>query len=163
MRRYTSFAYSGLALATQSVRPCDTIKLTVTVRNVGAVDSDEVVQAYVKHPHASVPVPQVRLAAFERVHIAAGSSATVALSIPPSAHSVVTSSTRGESVYNASGSQRVEAGRVEIFVGGGSAGLLRGARGRGGDGVGGCCPDELRLAGLSACCKLASVNKKTAS
>jgi len=119
MRRYTSFAYSGLALATQSVRPCDTIKLTVTVRNVGTVDSDEVVQAYVKQPDAQVPVPQVRLAAFERVHIAAGSSATVALSIPPSAHSVVTSSTRGESVYNASGSQRVEAGRVEIFVGGG--------------------------------------------
>ena len=40
--------------------------------NTGAVDSDEVVQLYIKQPEATVPVPQVRLAAFSRVHIPAG-------------------------------------------------------------------------------------------
>ena len=40
--------------------------------NTGAVDSDEVVQLYIKQPEATVPVPQVRLAAFSRVYIPAG-------------------------------------------------------------------------------------------
>ena len=50
---------------------------------------DEVVQCYVKQPSASVPVPQVRLAAFKRVHVPKGGSVTVSLTVKPDDHSVV--------------------------------------------------------------------------
>ena len=54
---------------------------------------DEVVQCYVKQPSASVPVPQVRLAAFKRVHVPKGGSVTVSLIVKPDDHSVVSALT----------------------------------------------------------------------
>ena len=59
------------------------------VRSAG----DEVVQCYVKQPSASVPVPQVRLAAFKRVHVPKGGSVTVSLTVKPDDHSVVSALT----------------------------------------------------------------------
>ena len=52
-------------------------------------DGDEVAQAYLKQTNASVPVPLVRLAAFERVFIPAGKSVTVQLSVTPETHVAV--------------------------------------------------------------------------
>ena len=60
---YTEFSYSNLKPASLAIGPCETLQLTIDVENIGMVDSDEVVQCYVKQPSASVPVPQVRLAA----------------------------------------------------------------------------------------------------
>ena len=117
---YTDFAYSGAALDKASYKPCDAIGVTVTVRNTGAVDSDEVVQVYVATPKATVPSPQIRLAAFTRVHIEAGSTATVSLSVAPRRHAVVhDGDVRGTAIYAASANQFVETGPLEIYVGGG--------------------------------------------
>ena len=55
----------------------------------GHMDSDEVVQLYIKQPDATVPAPQIRLAAFARVHIAAGTTVVVALSAGPETRAVV--------------------------------------------------------------------------
>ena len=63
---YTTFEYSSLKLDKPKYQPCDPIMVTVVVKNTGDVASDEVVQVYVKQPHASVPAPHVRLAAFAR-------------------------------------------------------------------------------------------------
>ena len=86
----------------------------MTVRNTGNMDGDEVVQLYVKQPAATVPVPQVRLADFERGTIAKGSSVTVQLVIQPEFHSVVYDSSN---IYQ--GQIAVEKGPLEIYVGGG--------------------------------------------
>ena len=41
-------------------QPCDNVTVSITVENTGGMDGDEVVQVYIKHVNASVPVPQVR-------------------------------------------------------------------------------------------------------
>ena len=127
---YSSFAYSGLSLSTAHtpISACDTITATVTVQNTGSVDADEVVQAYTKQPNATVPVPQVRLSAFERVHIAAGASVTVQLLLSPGQRAVVRDGdTSGEAVYMASTQQYVEPGEIHVFVGGGQPDFYTGA------------------------------------
>ena len=93
--------------------------VTVTVKNTGTVDSDEVVQVYVKQPEASVPAPRVRLGAFIRVHVPKGSSKTVTLAVKPDAHTVVTSDSGGEEIYLASADVKIEKGDIELHVGGG--------------------------------------------
>lgn len=119
---YTTFRYSDLALnaSSSSADPCDAIGVAVTVSNTGEMDSDEVVQVYTRQPDASVPAPTVRLAAFARVHVQAGCSSTVSLTLAPEARAVVRdNSGSGGDVYGASASQWVEKGRLQIFVGGG--------------------------------------------
>jgi hypothetical protein len=49
----------------------------------------KVVQLYVKQPHASVPVPNVRLGDFERVVVLKGQTVTVTLHLTPDYHSIV--------------------------------------------------------------------------
>lgn len=110
-----------------SYAPCDPIVVMVTVKNTGKVASDEVVQVYIKQPHATVPVPQVRLAAFKRVHVAAGSSTTLSLTVKPDSHSVVTTDGGGEAIYVASADQKVEAGAITVHVGGGQPDFYDGA------------------------------------
>jgi beta-glucosidase len=112
---YTSFSYSQLSIMGSTFDACDRINVTVAVTNVGNVDSEEVVQLYVKQPQASVPAPNIRLAAFARVKIPSKRSISVALSIAPAFHSVVYSA---DSIYQPS-TLTVEAGPLEIYVGGG--------------------------------------------
>ena len=104
-------------------RPCDVVGVTVSVTNTGAVDSDEVVQAYTKQPNATVAAPAVRLAAFARVHVAAGATVTVAMQLLPETRAVVRNGDAvGDAVYAASVDQVVEAGSLLVFVGGGQPG-----------------------------------------
>ena len=124
---YTSFRYGDLKLtgvpASGSYGPCDVVGVTVSVTNTGAVDSDEVVQAYTKQPNATVAAPAVRLAAFARVHVAAGATVTVAMQLLPETRAVVRNGDAvGDAVYAASVDQVVEAGSLLVFVGGGQPG-----------------------------------------
>jgi beta-glucosidase len=76
-RSYTTFDYADLA-----VTPADGgFVARVTVTNTGTRDGHEVVQAYASVPGSSVVRPVRELAAFERVWLAAGESATVELSV----------------------------------------------------------------------------------
>ena len=61
-----------------------------------------------------MPVPRVRLVAFERVHVKAGASATVQLAVKPNTYSVVYPN---PDVYK--DSRQVEKGSIELSVGGG--------------------------------------------
>lgn len=120
---YTTFAYSKAAVSAATVGVCDTINVSVDVTNTGKIDSDEVVQVYVQQPHASVPVPRIRLAAFERVHIRAGATVTVTLAVTPDTHTIVTSDT---DVYM--DTRSVEPGEVLVSVGGGQPDYTSGAQ-----------------------------------
>lgn len=116
---YTTFNYSKLMINSTSApqdafAACDVIGITVDVTNTGSVIADEVVQVYLNQPSASMPVPRIRLAAFERVYqIAPGTTRTVTLAVWPEWHSVVGNS---DNVY--AGHQVVEKGTFNIFVGG---------------------------------------------
>jgi beta-glucosidase len=80
---YTSFAYSGLKVATATDGGLD---VQVTIKNTGAMDSDEVPQIYLGVPSeipAGVKFPVRSLAGFERESISAGTSKDVTIHVAP--------------------------------------------------------------------------------
>ena len=78
---YTRFAYSDARYENHTV--------TVTVKNVGAVAADEVVQAYCKDHDSPYAVRNHALCAVTRVSLAAGEQATVTLPLSPYAFTAV--------------------------------------------------------------------------
>lgn len=70
---YTEFEYSGLCLPKQALAGA-TIKVKLTVKNVGAVTGQEVVQLYVADPEASVARPEKELKGFAKLELQPGES-----------------------------------------------------------------------------------------
>ena len=85
---YTTFGYSKLTMAS-GITVCDTLSVSVNVTNMGLVDGDEVVQLYLSQPNSTVRVPLRQMVAFSRVHIKAGTSLVVLLSVTPRQMSVM--------------------------------------------------------------------------
>jgi len=112
---YTTFSYTNLAVNATTVAPCEAIGLTVAVSNTGTVDSDEVVQAYLKTPNAAEPAPRVRLVAFDRVFVPAGKTVTVSLTVSPDMYSLV--DPNPTDIYK--DTRSVSAGTLALHVGGG--------------------------------------------
>jgi beta-glucosidase len=80
---YTSFTYSGLKVAKASDGGLD---VQVTIKNSGAMDSDEVPQVYLGAPSeipAGVQFPVRALVGFEREMIPAGASKEVTIHVAP--------------------------------------------------------------------------------
>jgi beta-glucosidase len=80
---YTTFDYSGLAVSKTVDGGLD---VTVTIKNTGAMDSDEVPQVYIGAPSEvpeGVQFPVRALAAFDRVPITKGESRKVTLHVEP--------------------------------------------------------------------------------
>jgi beta-glucosidase len=80
---YTAFDYSGLNVRKTSDGGLD---VTVTIKNTGSVDSDEVPQVYLGAPSqipAGVQFPVRALVAFDRIHLAAGEAKPVTLHVEP--------------------------------------------------------------------------------
>ncbi len=80
---YTTFSYSNAHLSGESGQ----LIAHVDVQNTGKRDGDEVVQAYVHRVLPNVEMPQKKLAAFQRIHLAAGEKKTVTLSLSAEAFS----------------------------------------------------------------------------
>ncbi|MDH7599300.1 MAG: glycoside hydrolase family 3 C-terminal domain-containing protein [Sedimentisphaerales bacterium] len=79
---YTKFAYTNGRLAAKKVPADGTIKVSLTVRNSGKRDGDEVVQVYFRHVKPSLPQPKLALCGFARVHLKRGQSQKVTIDIP---------------------------------------------------------------------------------
>lgn len=79
---YTHFDISSPAIKSQSISADGKLEFSVTVRNTGKLDGDEVVQAYIRDDVASVARPNKELKAFRRVSVPAGKSVTVDFTIP---------------------------------------------------------------------------------
>lgn len=75
---YTSFGYEGLTAAVDG----ETVRISCTVTNTGAVASDEVAQVYARAVAPSVPRPHRELLAHERVHLSPGASVTLSFAVP---------------------------------------------------------------------------------
>lgn len=74
---YARFEYRNL-----KVRPKkDGASVSVTVRNTGDVEAEEVVQVYVTQPKRAVATPRASLVAFTRVRLAPGRSKAVTLAL----------------------------------------------------------------------------------
>jgi beta-glucosidase len=107
---YTRFEYSDLSLSqAELAAECnETLLVQVTVRNIGAVDGDEVLQLYVKDLEASCRVPQCELRGFQRTSLRPGETQKVEFRL----------TCRDLSLITDTGERVVEPGLFRISVGG---------------------------------------------
>jgi len=84
---YTTFTYGPVKLSSDSLKAGDPVTVTISVTNSGAVDGNEVVEAYLKTPQKDGPIHS--LAGFERVGIPAGQSKDVTITLDPRTLSTV--------------------------------------------------------------------------
>jgi beta-glucosidase len=108
---YTRFEYGQLEVPKQ-VKAGENVSMKVKVTNEGRVAGDEVVQLYIKHVAASVPVAIRSLQGFRRVHLKPGQAQTVSFTLTPRQLSLIDNQSR----------RVVEPGEFEIQIGGGQIG-----------------------------------------
>jgi len=73
---YTTFSYSNLNVASQSVAAGSPVSADVTVKNTGSRAGDEVVQLYLNFPDVK-GAPAIALRGFQRIDLEAGESRNV--------------------------------------------------------------------------------------
>jgi beta-glucosidase len=108
---YGKFDYRDPSLSAKTLPAGESLTVTVEVRNIGAHEADEVIEAYVKAPQTKVS-PKVSLAGFQRVHLAPGEGGS--LSIPIDA--------RAMSEVDEQGVRSVMPGEYTLWMGGGQPG-----------------------------------------
>jgi len=89
---YTSWSYADLNISTTSVKPCENVTVTVTVRNTGTTDGSEVVQLYASWSNVEdggKKLADVTLVNFDRIFVRAGEAATVTLIVDPRHYAVL--------------------------------------------------------------------------
>ena len=106
---YTTFEYSGLTITPAAVAPGESVQVRAVVRNTGGRPGDEVVQLYVSHENASVPVPIRSLQGFQRLHLLPGEARTVTFTLEP----------RQMICWSDEGTPFIEPGRILVQLGGG--------------------------------------------
>ena len=80
---YTTFAYTLQDGLKSNYKSSDTLTTTVKIKNTGAVDGDEVVQAYIEYPQID-RMPFKELKSFKRVSVTKGEEQSVTIKIPVS-------------------------------------------------------------------------------
>ena len=78
---YTTFAYSNLRLSASEITDQDTLTVTVTAANTGAVPGKTVVQLYVGDKRSTVLRPVRELKGFEKVELQPGESRDVSFTL----------------------------------------------------------------------------------
>ena len=68
---YSLFEYVNLTVSKNVVNACESVKVSVTVKNFGEMAGDEVIQLYLKPPRFSDKpfFPKIQLVGFKRVNI----------------------------------------------------------------------------------------------
>ena len=112
---YTTFEYSEPSLSADSMGADGSVTVSVSVKNTGARDADEVVQLYVRDPVAAVSRPVKELKGFRRVHVKAGETVRVDFAITPDMLKYYDSELR----------QRLDPGEFHIMTGPDSRRLKR--------------------------------------
>jgi beta-glucosidase len=81
---YTTFRYANLKTSAPQITKDGEVTVSVDVSNTGKVAGDTVVQLYVAYPESKVERPMKELEGFKRVHLAAGETQTVQISLKAS-------------------------------------------------------------------------------
>jgi beta-glucosidase len=108
---YSEFKYSNVKLSVKRLNAGRPLTVQADVRNTSNRDGDEVLEVYLTYPKIS-GAPKRALCGFARVHVAAGKSEHVRLTIDP----------RSLSHVNEAGDRLVSAGAYSLSVGGGQPG-----------------------------------------
>lgn len=81
---YTTFSYSGFKLSANKMDINNgRVTATITVKNTGERDGDEIVQLYIRDMQGSITRPVKELKGFKRIHLKRGESRDVCFDITP--------------------------------------------------------------------------------
>lgn len=80
---YTTFNYGDIHLSSDKMASDGSIKASITVKNSGSRDGDEIVQLYIHDQVAGISRPVKELKGFQRVHLTAGESKEITFDITP--------------------------------------------------------------------------------
>jgi beta-glucosidase len=105
---YTRFEYGNLKLSAARVKAGEGLTVSAEVRNAGAREGEEVVELYLSHVAASVPVPIRSLGGVSRVTLKPGERRTITFALTPEQLSVI----------DDGGRRVVEPGEFLVSVGG---------------------------------------------
>lgn len=104
---YTTFEYGNIRLSKNEMRAADRITATVTVRNTGNFDGEEVVQLYIRDMVGSITRPVKELKDFQKIFLRKGESREVAFAIDAGKLKF----------YNSQLKWVAEAGDFKLFIG----------------------------------------------
>ena len=104
---YTTFAYDDLSLDRAETAPDTPVVLSFTLKNTGMRDGTEVVQLYLRDPHASMARPVKQLAGFRRVALKAGEAKRISFALSPGVTAFLDRDMRW----------KIEHGTIELMVG----------------------------------------------
>jgi beta-glucosidase len=108
---YTTFEYSPLKLASDSVEVSGELRASLTIRNTGQRRGTEIVQLYAADTATGVTLPAQQLVGFERVDLEPGGSKTISFVVPLSVLAYT----------GASGDLVMEPGPIDVSVGSSSS------------------------------------------
>ncbi len=111
---YTNFNYSNLKLSSENLTKDGKLTATVTLKNTGKVDGEEVVQLYLRDMVGSITRPVKELKGFQKIYLKAGESREISFTITE----------QDLKFYNSSLEFVSEPGTFTIFVGGNSRDVL---------------------------------------
>jgi len=107
---YTKFNYSDIRLNKSQMKMDETLEVSVTVTNAGAVAGEEVVQLYIRDLSADIARPVKELKGFEKIKLEPNESKTVTFKL-----------TKEELAYwNNDLKRKADPGQFKVFVGGNS-------------------------------------------
>ena len=112
---YTTFEYSEFNLSSSEMSPSGKITASITVKNTGNFDGEEVVQLYIRDVVASITRPLIELKGFEKIFLKKGESKQVTFKL----------SLEELKFYNSDLNYIAEPGDFEIYVGGNSKDCLK--------------------------------------
>ncbi|WP_420320773.1 beta-glucosidase BglX [Flagellimonas sp.] len=112
---YTTFEYSNIKLDKKEVLKGASIEVTVSVKNTGDFDGEEVIQLYLRDVVRTITPPKRQLKGFKKVHIKKGESKTVSIMLKPD----------DLKFYNSNLEFVAEPGEFEVFVGTNSEATLK--------------------------------------
>lgn len=104
---YTTFEYSTLKLSTNQMKMKDSLTVSLTVKNTGQSDGEEVVQLYIRDLVGSVTRPVKELKGFRKVMIKTGESKDISFTLKSS----------DLAFYTKDMSFKAESGDFKVFVG----------------------------------------------
>lgn len=107
---YTKFEYDNMTLSDTILTSEKSLKASITIKNTGEFDGEEVVQLYICDIAASVSRPVKELKGFQKIELTKGETKTVTFTITPD----------DLKFYNADLEHVWEPGEFEIMIGGNS-------------------------------------------
>jgi beta-glucosidase len=114
---YTSFEYTDLTFSKQNIAPEESVRISCTIKNIGELAGEEVVQLYIRDELASVSRPIKELKGFQRILLEAGQKKQINFQLSPEALSIL----------NQEMKRVVEPGTFRIMIGASSKDIrLRG-------------------------------------